>query len=56
MVLTDEWLNGAREDLNAELEYVYDEFGTQSAEEAYIRKRISTTFVISHTSANASAI
>ena len=37
MVLTDEWLNGAREDLNAELEYVYDEFGAQSAEEAYLK-------------------
>ncbi len=37
MVLTDKWLDGAREDLNAELEYVYDEFGTQSAEEAYLK-------------------
>ena len=37
MVLTDEWLDGAREDLNAELEYVYDEFGAQSAEEAFLK-------------------
>ncbi len=35
MVLTDEWLVGAREDLSAELEYVYDEFGSQSAENVY---------------------
>ena len=35
MVLMDEWIGGAREDLDAELEYVYDEFGSQSAENAY---------------------
>ena len=35
MVLMDEWLGGAREDLSVELEYVYDEFGSQSAENAY---------------------
>lgn len=35
MVLTDEWLKGAREDLDTELEYVYNEFGARSAEEAY---------------------
>ncbi len=37
MVLRDEWLVGAREDLNAELEYVYVEFGARSAEEAYLK-------------------
>lgn len=35
MVLTDEWLQEARDDLNAELEYVYNKFGSQSAEKAY---------------------
>lgn len=35
MVLIDEWLPEAREDLTAELEYVYKEFGVQSAENAY---------------------
>lgn len=35
MVLMDEWLDGAHEDLNAELEYVFSEFGVRSAEEAY---------------------
>ena len=37
MVLTDEWLKGAREDLDAELEYVYNEFGVRSAEETYLK-------------------
>ena len=35
MALTDEWLNGAREDLNSELEYVCSEFGVQYAEKAF---------------------
>jgi plasmid stabilization system protein ParE len=37
MVLMDEWIDGAREDLNAELEYVYDKFGAQSVEKAYLK-------------------
>lgn len=37
MVLTDEWLDGAREDLNSELDYIYEEFGTKSAEKAYLK-------------------
>lgn len=41
MALTDEWLPGAREDLNTELEYVYDEFGAQTAEEAYFKVKES---------------
>lgn len=41
MVLMDEWLDGAREDLNAELEYVYNEFGVRSAEEAYLKVKES---------------
>ena len=35
MVLMDEWLPEAREDLTAELEYVYREFGVQTTEIAY---------------------
>lgn len=35
MALTDEWLPEAREDLTAELEYVYSEFGEQATENAY---------------------
>lgn len=35
MVLKDEWLPEAREDLNAELEYVFSEFGVQAAENVY---------------------
>lgn len=37
MVLVDEWLPEASEDLTAELEYVYSEFGTKAAEEAYLK-------------------
>lgn len=37
MVLTDEWLDGAREDLDAELEYIFEEFGVRSAEEVYLK-------------------
>ncbi|MCR4660117.1 MAG: type II toxin-antitoxin system RelE/ParE family toxin [Bacteroidales bacterium] len=37
----DEWLDGAREDLNAELEYIYDEFGVKSAESAYLKEKES---------------
>lgn len=35
MALMDEWLDGARFDLDLELEYVYDEFGLQSAEAVF---------------------
>ena len=35
MVLTDEWLPEAQEDLTAELEYVYSEFGEQAVVSAY---------------------
>lgn len=35
MVLKDEWLPEAREDLNAELEYDFSEFGVQAAENVY---------------------
>lgn len=35
MVLKDEWLPEAREDLNAELEYVLSEFGVHAAENVY---------------------
>lgn len=37
MVLMDEWLPEAREDLTVELEYVYSEFGVQAAESAYLK-------------------
>lgn len=35
MVLKDSWLDQARRDFNAEVEYVYNEFGPQAAEKAY---------------------
>ena len=35
MVLRDSWLDQARQDFNAEIEYVYNEFGSQAAEKAY---------------------
>lgn len=41
MVLTDEWLPGAREDFSAELEYVFNEFGARSAEEVYLKVKES---------------
>ena len=37
MVLADEWLPEAREDLAAELEYVFSEFGEKTAEDTYMR-------------------
>lgn len=37
MVLADEWLPEAREDLTSELEYVYSEFGAKAAEEVYLK-------------------
>ena len=35
MALMDEWLPEAREDLTAELEYVFSEFGAHATENAY---------------------
>ena len=35
MVLKDRWLDQARHDFNAEVEYVYNEFGQRAAEKAY---------------------
>lgn len=35
MVLKDSWLDQARLDFNAEVEYVYNEFGSKAAEKAY---------------------
>ena len=37
MVLVDEWLPEAREDLTAEMEYVYSEFGAKAAEGVYLK-------------------
>lgn len=37
MVLANEWLPEAREDLAAELEYVYNEFDSKTAERVYLK-------------------
>ena len=47
MVLMDEWLPEAREDLTAELEYVYSEFGVQATENTY-RKVVECVDNIRH--------